>query len=137
MMRSVAAVLAGILVNVVLSLGTDVVMHKTGVFPGWGQAMAASLFALALAYRLVYTVIGGYVTAALAPKDPMKHAVILGVIGIVLATAGAVATWNKGPEFGPKWYPLALIVTALPVTWLGARLRAGKKNPHSAGAAAI
>jgi hypothetical protein len=134
MMRSVGVVFAGILVNFVLSLGTDVVMHKTGVFPGWGQAMATTLFAVALAYRLIYTVIGGYVTAALAPRDPMKHAVILGVIGIVLATAGAAATWNKGPEFGPKWYPLALIVTALPVTWLGARLQAANADAQSAAA---
>jgi hypothetical protein len=135
MIRSVAAVFAGILVNFVLSLATDVVMHKTGVFPGWGQAMAPSLFALALTYRLIYTVIGGYVTAAIAPRDPIKHAVILGVIGIVLATAGAAATWNKGPEFGPKWYPLALIVTALPVTWLGAQLRVARSEKGSAATA--
>jgi hypothetical protein len=36
---------------------------------------------------------------------------------------GVVATWNKGPEFGPKWYPIALVITALPVTWLGGKLR--------------
>jgi hypothetical protein len=122
MIRSVGAVFAGILVNFVLSLGTDVVLHSSGVFPGWGQPMSDGLFAIALAYRLVYTVLGGYVTARLAPANPMKHVVILGIIGIVLGTAGAATTWNKGPEFGPKWYPLALIVTALPLTWLGGKL---------------
>jgi hypothetical protein len=25
-----------------------------------------------------------------------------------------------GPEFGPHWYPVSLIVTALPCAWLGA-----------------
>ena len=34
----------------------------------------------------------------------------------------AAATWNKGPEFGPHWYPLALVATALPCAWLGGRL---------------
>jgi hypothetical protein len=36
---------------------------------------------------------------------------------------GAVATWNRGPEFGPHWYPVALILLALPCVWAGARLR--------------
>jgi hypothetical protein len=37
-----------------------------------------------------------------------------------------VGTWNSGPEFGPKWYPLALVVVALPCAWLGGRLRQGQ-----------
>ena len=41
---------------------------------------------------------------------------------MALATAGAIATWNAGPAFGPHWYPLALIALALPQTWLGAKL---------------
>jgi len=53
----------------------------------------------------------------------MKHALVLGVVGLIVSTAGAVATWNKGPEFGPHWYPIALIVTAIPCAWLGGRLR--------------
>jgi hypothetical protein len=124
MLRSLGAVFAGIVVNVVLSTATDAVMHASGVFPPVGQAMSDGLFALALAYRLVYTVLGGYVTAWVARHDPMKHVIILGVAGIVLGTMGVVATWNKGPEFGPKWYPIALVITALPVTWLGGKLRA-------------
>jgi hypothetical protein len=122
MMRSVVAVFAGILVNVILSTATDLVLHSTGVFPALGKAMPDHLFALALAYRLLFGVLGGYVTARLAPRDPMKHAIILGIIGTVLASIGAIATWNKGPEFGPKWYALALIVTALPVCWIGGKL---------------
>jgi len=38
---------------------------------------------------------------------------------MVLAAVGAAVTWNKGPEFGPHWYPIALIVLALPCAWLG------------------
>ncbi len=76
--------------------------------------MAASLFVLATLYRTVFTVAGGYLTARLAPGRPMRHAVVLGAIGIVAATAGTLATWDKGPEFGPKWYPISLIVLALP-----------------------
>jgi len=42
---------------------------------------------------------------------------------VIVSTVGAVVTWNRGPAFGPHWYPLALIVTALPCAWLGGKLR--------------
>jgi prolipoprotein diacylglyceryltransferase len=31
-------------------------------------------------------------------------------------------TWSAGPEFGPKWYPLALVALALPSVWAGGKL---------------
>lgn len=121
--RSIGALFAGFLVVVVLSLGTDLALHATGVFPAWGEPMSDALFGLATGYRLAYGVLGGYVTARLAPYRPMKHALIGGLVGLVLSTVGAVATWNAGPEFGPHWYPLALVATALPCAWLGGQLR--------------
>ena len=84
--------------------------------------MSNALFVLATAYRTIYTVAGGYITARLAPNKPMGHVWTLGVIGMLAAIAGTVATWNKGPEFGPKWYPLALVVLAIPCVWLGGKL---------------
>ncbi len=122
-LRSLGAVVAGLLIIFVLSLGTDVVMHATGIFPPWFQPMAGPLWVFALAYRSVYAVLGSYVTARLAPNNPMKHVMLLGVIGVVLSMAGLVSTWNAGPEFGPKWYPLALVASALPCAWLGGKLR--------------
>ncbi len=83
--------------------------------------MSDALFGLALAYRIVYGIAGGYLTALLAPDRGVKHAVVLGVIGFVLSLAGTVATWNRGPEFGPKWYPLSLMVIAIPTAWLGGK----------------
>jgi hypothetical protein len=120
--RSIGAVLAGLVTVFVLSLGTDVVLHATGVFPGWGKVMSDAMFVFATAYRLLYGVIGGYVTAWLAPYRPMRHALTLGIVGLFISIAGAAATWNAGPEFGPKWYPLALVVTAIPCAWAGGKL---------------
>jgi hypothetical protein len=37
--RSVGAVLTGIVVGILLTVGTDIVLHATGVFPPWGQPM--------------------------------------------------------------------------------------------------
>lgn len=117
--RSVGAVVAGFLVVFVLSTVTDVVMHATGIFPPWFQPMAAPLWLLATAYRVVYTVLGGYVAARLAPYLPMRHALVLGFIGLAVALAGALATMGRGPEFGPAWYAFGLVLTAVPCCWLG------------------
>jgi hypothetical protein len=77
----------------VLSLGTDQVLHVLEVYPPWDQPMREPrLNLLALAYRIVYAVLGSYIAARLAPHAPMRHAVILGVVGLVLSGAGALAT---------------------------------------------
>ncbi len=116
--RSVAAIFAGFVTVVVLSLGTDQLLHVLHVYPPWGQAMYdASLNLLALSYRIVYTVLGGYVTATLAPHSPMRHVWILGGIGFVAGVLGVIASLPM--HLGPSWYPIAIAVTALPCTWLG------------------
>ena len=119
--RSIGALLAGFVVVVILSLGTDLGLQKAGIFPPLGQIMSNALFLLATVYRTVYAVVGSYITARLAPDRPMGHALVGGGIGLVLAVVGAVVTWNK--DLGPHWYPLALIVTALPCAWVGGKLR--------------
>ena len=100
--RSAIALLAGFLAVVILSLGTDAVMHAIGVLPPISA--------------------GAYIVARLAPHSPMKHALISGAVGFVRSTAGAVATWNLGTACGPHWYPLALIATTMPGAWAGGKL---------------
>jgi len=41
----------------------------------------------------------------------------LGVVGVVLGLVGLIMTWNLG--LGPRWYPVALVVLAIPQCWLG------------------
>jgi hypothetical protein len=121
--RGVLAVLAGFLAIVVLSIATDAVLHAAKVYPPPEQGLHDPLLnLLALAYRGVFTVLGGWITARLAPGAPMRHAVILGVIGTLAGTAGVVATWNL--NLGPHWYPIALAASALPLCWLGGVLAA-------------
>ena len=123
--RSIGALLAGMLVGIVLTIGTDIVLHATGVFPPWGQSMVGfdGALLLATAYRTVFGVVGSYIIARLAPNRPMQHALVGGVVGLVVSIVGAAVTWNKGPAFGPHWYPLVLIVLAMPQAWTGGKLR--------------
>src|SRR5713101_3023452 len=122
-LRRIGAVLAGLLAIFVLSTATDVALHATGVYPPWSERMSDALFLLALAYRIVYGVAGCYIAARLAPDRPMQHALALGAVGLAVSIVGAVVTWNRGPAFGPHWYPLALIVLAMPSAWAGGKLR--------------
>ena len=120
--RSLLALLAGMLVGIVLSIGTDVVLHVIGLFPPLGEPVSSPPLVLATVYRSVYGVIASYVAARLAPSQPMTHALVLGMLGFVVSIVGAGVTWNKGPAFGPHWYPVALVLLAIPTAWLGGKL---------------
>jgi hypothetical protein len=121
--RSIGAVLAGMLAGILVTTATDIVLHAIGVFAPWGEPNSDGPLLLATAYRIVYGVAGSYMIARLAPDRPMAHALVGGVVGFALSIAGALVTWNKGPAFGPHWYPLALVATAVPCAWAGGKLR--------------
>ena len=119
---SARALFVGFLAVVVLSLGTDQLLHVLGVYPPWGQPMRdTGLNLLALGYRCVYAVLGSYLAALLAPVAPMRHAMALGYLGFVLSTGGAIAA-ATAVNLGPLWYPIALVLTTLPCAWLGGAL---------------
>jgi hypothetical protein len=122
-LRSIGAVLAGMFVGIVLTLGTDAVLHAVGVFPPRGQPVGDKPLLLATAYRIIYGIASSYIIARLAPDRPMQHALVGGVVGLVVSIVGTVVTWNAGPAFGPHWYPLALVATSLPTAWAGGELR--------------
>ncbi|MBI5473820.1 MAG: hypothetical protein HY961_15895 [Ignavibacteriae bacterium] len=127
-LKSIGAVVAGFLTVVILSVATDAVLESTGLFPPQSEpaAYTAQLLLIALVYRCIYTIAGGYVTARLAPRQPMRYALILGIVGIIAGLGGVIFSWNLTPH---HWYPIALVVTALPCTWLGGKLFSRKREP--------
>lgn len=119
--RSIVALVVGFLAGIFLTLGTDLGLHAIGVFPPLGQPTTSGPLVLATAYRTIYGVVSSYIIARVAPDRPMEHALLGGVIGLVLNIVGVIATWNRG--LGPHWYPLALVVLAMPLAWAGGKLR--------------
>ena len=118
--KSVWAVVAGVLFIIVITTLVDIALHVAKVFPAADQPLSDGQCLLATSYRIVISVFGAWLTARLAPRNPMKHALILGVVGTVLGLIGVIVTWNL--NLGPHWYPIALAVLALPQCWLGGRL---------------
>jgi hypothetical protein len=48
----------------------------------------------------------------------MMHAIILGIIGVVLTIVGLIAM----RDIPPRWYPISLIVLTMPAAWLGGKM---------------
>jgi len=121
--RKLVAPLAGFVLIAVLSNGTDEALRAAGVFPSFYTRMGDGLFALATAYRFLFSVAGCALAARIATDRPMRAAYVLGMIGLALSTLGLIANLAK-PEIGPLWYPAALVLMTLPCAWLGGKLGA-------------
>ena len=122
-MKSVGAVLAGVGANL-LAIPVDVALSAAGLFSAQGNEGGEAPYAVALAYRLAFAGLGGWVTARLAPSRPLRHGLALGALGMVLASLGAAANWGLGHH----WYPLSLIVGGFPATLAGTRLFTGART---------
>jgi len=109
---SIGAVFAGLLTNVIPAIGIDAALHATGIYPPMGHKMASEPLVLAASYRILLAIAGGYVTARLAPKNPLKHSFVLGIVGFILATIGAVVMRDAGPAcpFAPHHLRPVLVV---------------------------
>ncbi|HEX4303285.1 MAG TPA: hypothetical protein VHZ78_10860 [Rhizomicrobium sp.] len=117
--RSILAVLAGILVIGVGSTATDAALQAMGIFPPFSEhAFATPLLLIATAQRAVWAILASFVTAWLAPSAPMTHALVFGAIGVVLNIVGAIVMWQAGAH----WYPVTLAAISLPCAWIGGRL---------------
>jgi hypothetical protein len=117
--KSIWAVAAGVLVGVVVTTLVDFALHLGGVYPA-GAPLDDGLALLATSYRIIIGIASAWLTARLAPSRPMQHAMILGGLGMAAALIGVVVTWNL--QLGPRWYPIALVVLAIPQAWAGAKL---------------
>ena len=118
--KSILSVFTGFITVVILSMGTDFILEALNIFPPPGKGFFITwMLLLALIYRSIYTIAGGYVAAMIAPYRPMRHVRILGIIGTAAGTIGVIVGWNMSAH----WYPIALAVTAFPLTWLGGKLK--------------
>jgi hypothetical protein len=127
MLKSVGAVLAGFVFIAALGVLTDTALQSAGILPPTGQRkFEAWQSALALSYHALYAVLGCYLTARLAPRRPMAHALVLGSLGFVTSILGLIAI--VAGDLAPAWYGWALIVLAIPLAWLGGRLRLARQR---------
>jgi hypothetical protein len=136
--RSVLAIVAGFVVIAVLALGTDMVLRaaRPDIMDANGRVDSAPWLVAILTYVFVYAVFGCWLAARLAPNGPMRHAMILGLLGLAFNVMGTIANWNTAPA----WFHVVALALVLPAAWLGGWLRerqlaGGSASAYAAGSA--
>ena len=121
MARSILAVVVGYLLIAFLSVGGDALVHS--MFPNaYGadrRLEDTGLLLVTMLYVAIFAILGCYVTARLAPRDPMKHALILGALGVVTQVAMWSVAWNTAPA----WFHVVSLALVMPYAWIGGRIR--------------
>jgi hypothetical protein len=121
MSRSLLAVITGFLLIATLSVGTDMVLRMAvpSLFEVDGSTTSAPILLLTIAYVGLYATLGCYLAARMAPSAPMRHALVLGVLGLAFNVAGAVSIWAQYPV----WYHVMSMLLVMVWAWLGGRMR--------------
>lgn len=119
-LKSVGAVIAGFLFIGITHTGTDKILESVGVLPQGNLFVSTGLILFVIGYRAIFSLIGCYLSARLAPHHPMRHALALGFLGTLLSMLGAIASANM--NLGPAWYAWTLVVISLPISWLAGQL---------------
>jgi len=121
--KSALAVILGLTAGIGLSVLTDMALLALGFDIRQLNNVPFSLVLFILGYRFACNVLSCWLAARFAPNQPMRHALTLGLLGLLISSAGALLMWNEAPAY----YHIGLIVLALPAAWLGGRLYSGKK----------
>jgi hypothetical protein len=118
--KSFGAILVGIIIIFVFSIGTDVVLEKAGYLNiEHFSSNTGGIIIFAIICRCIYFIAGSFITAKLAPGRPLLHAMILGIIGFLLGMVGLIMSWDKAPH----WFPVTLTFLPLPCAWIGGKLK--------------
>ena len=120
-LKSIGAVLAGLIFIFVTHTGVDRILEALGIFPPPEQGLHITwMLMLATAYRVALSIAGCYITARFAPSRPLAHALVLGFIGVVGSLAGLSMAISQ--NLSPLWYPIGLAILSLPCAWVGGKL---------------
>lgn len=134
-LRSIGAVVLGFVAIGALAFGTQKLiapMLPAGSFDAMGNPLTSPLQLATLAYVAVYATFGCWLAGRLAPSAPMKHALALGVLGLVFNVATSMPFWKTMPA----WYLVVGIGTTMLWAWLGGRLAERSSGPRAITATA-
>ncbi len=133
MLRRTLSVVAGLVVILLLVGVTDAIL--AAIFPaqfrhadGTHAFPDLPLAVFAMVYSFAYSVVGGYLTARLAPRSPQAHAFALGAVLVVISVVFAV----MNPYQHPWWY----LVACTALIGVGCVIGGGLKTERTRNAAA-
>ena len=123
--RSIVAVVAGFLLAVVLAFGTEFALmtlfHRE---PVNDSDREPTLLVILLFTTNASAAVGGYFAGWVAIRRPLAHALVLGLLGLLVSIPLNVTYWSNEPA----WYHVGNLLLVLPATaiggWMYARQRA-------------
>lgn len=74
---------------------------------------------LALAAFVLGSLVGGYITAAIATRRHVTHAAVMGGVTVITGIAATVVAWDRAPV----WFHVANLLLLVPVAMLGGKIR--------------
>lgn len=121
MLRLILGVIAGFFVWSILWVAGDALVRV--VWTSYDESVKAMSFSSALLVvplilSIVCSVISGFVTALIA-KESFLSTLILGVLLLLVGIFVQVSVWDKVQV----WYHLAFLISLIPATILGGKLR--------------
>ena len=109
-----------VLLIAMLAFGTGAALTAAGVIPPATEPITdTGLLLLEAGYVAVFAIAGCWLAASLAPDRPMRHALILGALGLAFNLAMTPASL----ELRPAWSILLSLALVMPYAWIGGRLR--------------
>jgi hypothetical protein len=128
--RAILAVLAGAAVWAVLWVGGT--QAAQAAFPEIlrvGQPLTHSGALVGyIAYSVLLSLLAGYVTAAVAHKNPMPAVWGLATLQLALGIGFEVSAWS----LTPLWYHLVFLALIVPATVYGGLLRVRRRQAQAA-----
>ena len=121
MLRSATAIVVGFVYIGALSYGADALLHTLvpGAIGAGGRIDSTPVLLLVICYVALFAISGCYLTARLAPNRPMRHALVLGALGLVFNIMGTIAVWSTAPV----WFHVVSLLLVMPYAYVGGRLR--------------
>ncbi len=137
MIRSVLAVLAGIVVLTIVSFGIEaaadpLLMHFFPVALPDAAALSRNFSArlLMLAYTTFAIGLGGYVTTWIACRARIWHAAIMGAIEVAFTLYVMIAAPFPEAHQAPRWGWIAGMILMVPAACVGGLIRARNISRH-------
>ncbi len=128
--RSILAVLTGIVVLTIVSFGIEAVAGPLmmRIFPTAlpdAAALSANFAArlVMLAYTLFSIAVAGYATAWVAGRAKILHAAIMGAVEVALTLYVMIAAPFPEAHPAPRWWWIAGLILMIPAAILGAVIR--------------
>lgn len=120
LVRSVVAVAAGFFASMVMTLGGDIAFRRVSpdAFDADGHARSDGALFTMMGYEALFVLVAGYVTARLAIRRPLAHALAMGAVVLLARASTVFLTWDTAPP----WFHLGILLLIIPVALLGAKV---------------